>query len=162
LTHLPFEHIILVMYKERNVIKKIGFSASRCIRDIVEDKVSFESVVFITTGTNCPTLETWMEVIDAYTQIGVYDERSLAELDKQRVMEIAQDLWDYGKVHQPRVFGAHRQRSPFVWMDLVHTKEDRDANPMLSKAWEQAQMIENLVTPSKNNAFGNFNEDLDF
>ena len=32
-------------------------------------------------------------------------------------------------------------------MDLVHTKEDRDANPMLAKAWEQAQMIENLVAP---------------
>ena len=129
------------------MIKKIGFSASRCIRDIVENKVSLEDVVFITTGTNCPTLEHWMEVIDAYTQIEVYDERSLADLDKQRVLEVAQDLWQFGKIHQPRVFGAHRSRSAHVWMDLVHTKEDRDANPMLAKAWEQAQMIENLVAP---------------
>lgn len=129
------------------MIKKIGFSASRCIRDIVEGKVNFEDVVFITTGTDCPTKDKWIDVIDAYTQIEDWDERSLANLDREKVMMQAHDLWDYGKVHQPRVFGAMRQRSRHVWMDLVHTKEDREKNPMLAKAWEQAQMIENLVAP---------------
>lgn len=129
------------------MVKKVGFSASRCIRDIVEGKVKEHDVVMITTGTDCPTLEIWLKVINAYASIPVWDERSLSDLDIKKVLEVATELWYQGKVHQPRVMGGYRIRSPFVWMDLQHTKEDRDANPVLAQAWERAQTIEALVAP---------------
>ena len=127
------------------MIKKIGFSASRCVRDIVEDVVNLRDVVMITTGTDCPTLESWLGVMRAYASLPIWDDRSLAGLDPEKVTQVAETLWHQGKVHQPRTYGGHRTRSPYAWMDLVHTKEDRDSNPALAKAWEQAQMIEGLV-----------------
>lgn len=130
------------------MIKKIGFSASRCIRDIVEGKVNVYDVVMITTGTDCPTLESWLNVMRAYAKIPLWDERSLAELDLEKILQVSEELWHQGKVHQPRTYGGYRTRSPYVWMDLVHTKEDRDANPVLAQAWQRAQVIEGLVTPA--------------
>jgi hypothetical protein len=127
-------------------MKKVGFSASRCIRDIVEEKVALYDVVSITTGTMCPDLEKWMDVIEAYMQIDEWDHRSLAGLDRDRVISVSITLWEEGKIHQPRLVGAHRSSSPYVWMDLVHTSEDRESNPALRNAWERAQMVETLIT----------------
>lgn len=129
------------------MIQKIGFSASRCIRDIVEDKVKLHQVVFLTTGTHCENLEHWLKVMEAYATLPLWDDRSLAGLDAELVKEVSTELWESGRVHQVRANGGHRRRSPYAWMDLVHTKEDRDANPALAKAWQQAQMMEALVAP---------------
>ena len=129
------------------MIQKIGFSASRCIRDIVEDKVKLHQVVLITTGTDCPELDIWLKVMDAYASLPVWDDRSLAGLDMVKVKDVATELWETGRVHQVRTNGGHRRRSPYAWMDLVHTKEDRDANPVLADAWSKAQMVEALVAP---------------
>lgn len=131
------------------MIKKIGFSASRCVHDIVSDKVSIEDVVMITTGTMCESLEQWIKVMEAYAEMDEWDQRSLAGLDIEAVRQVATELWESGKIHQPRNYGAYRRSSPWVWMDVVHTKEDRDSNPMLQKAWAQAQMIEAMVAPEK-------------
>ena len=126
---------------------KVGFSASRCIYDIVEGLVSLDEVVSITTGTSCETKEHWMEAINAYVKIAdIFDTRSLNGCDYEKVIETANALWDAGKIHQPRLVGGGRYRPNFVWMDLQHTKEDRDNNPALRKAWEQAQVLEALST----------------
>jgi hypothetical protein len=127
-------------------MKKVGFSASRCIRDIVEGKVALYDVVSITTGTMCPDLEKWLGVMEMYMEIEEWDHRSLANLDHDKVIRVATDLWEDGKIHQPRNFGAYRSSSPYVWMDLVHTSEDREASPALRNAWERAQMVETLIT----------------
>jgi hypothetical protein len=127
---------------------KVGFSASRCIRDIAEGRVSIDSVVSITASTMCETKEQWIEVIDAYHAVPDYDQSSLAMCDHDKVIMVAHDLWDMGKIHQPRLVGAHRTRSPYVWMDLQHTSQDRENNPTLRKAWEQAQIIEALSSTS--------------
>lgn len=128
------------------MIKKIGFSASRCIADIVAGKVNIYNVVLLTTSTDCPTIEHWLRVIEAYHSIPNYDDRSLADYKLEDCLKVAKELWYSGKVHQPRVYGGVRMKSPYVWMDLVHTNEDREANPALAKAWEHAQMIGGLVS----------------
>ena len=127
---------------------KVGFSASRCIRDIADGRVSIDSVVSITASTMCETKEHWIEVIEAYHAVPDYDDRSLNMCDHDKVIMIAHDLWDMGKRHQPRLVGASRTRSPYVWMDLVHTLEERDAHPAIKAAWEKAQMIEVLSSTS--------------
>jgi hypothetical protein len=127
-------------------MKKVGFSASRCVRDIVEGKVNLYDVVSITTGTMCNDFEHWIEVMEAYIQVEEWDHRSLAGLDHDTVIKVATELWETGKIHQPRLVGAHRTSSHHVWMDLVHTSEDREASPALRNAWSKAQMVETLVT----------------
>lgn len=127
-------------------MKKVGFSASRCVRDIVEGKVNIYDVVSITTGTKADNLEHWIEIMEVYMQIEEWDHRSLAGLDHATVIKTAVDLWESGKIHQPRCVGAYRTSSPYVWMDLVHTSEDREANPALKNAWSRAQMVETLIT----------------
>jgi hypothetical protein len=127
-------------------MKKVGFSASRCIRDIVEEKVDIYDVVSITTGTMCEDFTHWIQVMEAYMQVEQWDSRSLAGLDRDKVLRVATELWESGKIHQPRCVGAHRSKSPYVWMDLVHTSEDREASPALRSAWDRAQMVETLIT----------------
>ena len=93
------------------MIKKIGFSASRCVYDIVTDKVSIHDVVMITTGTDAPTIDIWLKVMEAYATLPIWDERSLAGLDKEKVHKVATELWELGKVHQPRTYGGYRTRA---------------------------------------------------
>jgi hypothetical protein len=128
-------------------MKKVGFSANRCIRDIAEGRVNLDDVVSITASTLCETKEHWIDVVEAYYDAPDYDERSLSMCDHDKIIMIAHDLWDMGKIHQPRLVGAHKPKSLYTWMDLVHTSEDREHNPALRKAWEQAQMLETLISP---------------
>lgn len=124
-------------------ILKIGFSASSCIRDILDGKVNINQVSLITAGTFCPEFENWQKTIQQYWDFGYFGKHSLED-----ALELSRILWQDGKIHQPRVFGAYVIKSPFTWMDLVHTKEDRDSNPALSKAWEEVNLVETVVTGS--------------
>lgn len=125
------------------LIKKVGFSASRCIADILHGKVSPHQVVVISASTRAPTREHWIEVLTDYHHLGEFHGH---QLDK--VIETGTDLWDSGKIHQPRVVGetAFRFKSPYVWLDLVHTKEDRDSSPVLAQAWANLNLLEILST----------------
>jgi hypothetical protein len=34
------------------------------------------------------------------------------------------ELWNTGKLHQPRIYGHYVGRSPGVWLDVVGQKEN--------------------------------------
>jgi len=73
---------------------------------------------------------------------------------KQIYKDITAELWDTGKIHQPRNFGQHVQHTPYVWMDLAPPTNIRDKNPCLKEAWDHYVTLAGL--------FGAPNSELQF
>ena len=152
---LPAKVLQLVKHKlEDNM--KIGLSYSRCVRDIVDGKVSIDDVLILITRTdfNPHDDEQWSGIWlgygggadNAYSRgffaqsnpewAGYHDE------DKFRSVSIM--LYDDGKMHQPRQFGAHPTRRPEIWLEAVLPNSELENNPAAKLAWEKFQTIASL------------------
>ena len=111
---------------------KVGFSLGRCIRDIVNDIVSYDDVAFINTGTALRDEDSIKMCVEDY----MYRNDYLAGLEKEQCTEIGLLLFNEGKLFQPRLQGIRAFRIPegAVWADLFPTNvSDSDA---VKKAWE--------------------------
>jgi len=131
---------------------KIGLSYSRCVRDIVEGKVDIDDVLIIIGGTNFdPTNdEQWREIWEAYGGGGYLghafsDSEWINYHDEDRFRSVSLQLWNDGKLHQPRKFGAHTKRIYHHWREVVLVDEELDQNPAARNAWEKFKMIADLT-----------------
>jgi len=130
---------------------KIGLSYSRCILDIVEGRVNIDDVLVLITRTDFnPTVdEEWAGIWEGYClgglsnpEWGHYDFRSKDDEDKFRSVSCM--LYEDGKIHQPRQFGAHPRRRPEIWLEAVLPNSELEANPSAKMAWEKFQTIASL------------------
>ena len=127
---------------------KIGFSLGRCIRDIVNGKVSEEDVAFIITATCIRDIEQLAPVIQDY----MYRSDYLEGLDEKECIEVAHSLWYGNKLIQPRREGIHRHKQPAnsVWVDMFPT--ELSENESVKKAWDayrfMLHMTENVDNES--------------
>ena len=55
--------------------------------------------------------------------------------------DVAIELYDSGKMHQPRQFGAHPRRLPYIWLETILPSEELDKNPGVKAAWEKFQTM---------------------
>ena len=121
---------------------KVGFSLGRCIRDIVNDIVSYDDVAFIITGTALRDEEAIKMCVEDY----MYRNDYLAGLEKEQCTEIGLLLFNEGKLFQPRLQGIRAFRIPegAVWADLFPTNvSDSDA---VKKAWEAYRFMLHMTT----------------
>jgi len=133
---------------------KIGLSFSRCLRDIVESRVQFDDVLVIVARTNFdPHVDAqWNQIWDGYRFGGWSNpEWSDAEpgTDEEEVSamyrNVAIQLYDYGKLHQPRQYSyGHVSRMPYHWLDTVVTEDELKNNPAVKDAWDRYQVIAGL------------------
>lgn len=116
---------------------KIGFSFGRCIRDIVNGTVDINDVVAIITRTRMTDPSDMRYVIAEYMYVPTY----LLDLDEEKCNEVALDLWNSGRLHQPRNYGTYPVRisADHVWMDLVPTTYSD--NEAVQSAWEQYRVL---------------------
>ena len=135
---------------------KIGLSYSRCIRDIVDGKVSIDDVLILITRTdfNPHDDEQWSGIWIGYGggtdngyTTGFFSHSNpewagYHEEDKFRSISIM--LYDDGKMHQPRQFGAHPTRRPEIWLEAVLPNSELENNPAAKMAWEKFQTIASL------------------
>ena len=123
---------------------KIGLSLSRCVRDIVEGRVNIDDVLVLITRTDFDPYEPkqWDAIWDGYN---VYNPEWRG-LDRDAVTTVVFALWDAGKIHQPRKFGAHPRRMPYYWVETVLPMDELDRNPMVKDAWEKFQVISGLAS----------------
>jgi len=130
---------------------KIGLSYSRCILDIVEGRVDMEDVLVLITRTNFDPRddEQWKGIWQGYClgglsnpEWGHYDVYNKDHEDKFR--SVSTMLWEDGKIHQPRQFGAHPRRRQEFWLEAVLPSEELDKNPGVKAAWEKFQMLADL------------------
>jgi hypothetical protein len=127
---------------------KIGLSYSRCVLDIVEGRVAMEDVLVLITRTDFDPRddEQWAGIWDGYTLGGLsnqewsnYDFHSKDDEDKFRSVSIM--LYEDGKMHQPRQFGAHPRRRPEIWLEAVLPNSELENNPSAKMAWEKFQTV---------------------
>jgi len=126
---------------------KIGLSYSRCVKDIVEGKVNIDDVLVLITRTNFdPTNdEQWKNIWDGYT-IGIFSHVEwYGYTDEQKFREVTLHLYNSGRLHQPRKFGALTPRRPKIWLETVLIDSELEHNPAAKNAWEQFQMIAGLT-----------------
>ena len=127
---------------------KIGLSYSRCVLDIVEGRVNMDDVLVLITRTDFDPRddEQWTGIWQGYTLGGLsnpewanYDLTNKDHEDKFRSVSIM--LWEDGKMHQPRQFGAHPKRRPEIWLEAVLPNSELENNPSAKMAWEKFQTV---------------------
>ena len=131
---------------------KIGLSYSRCVLDIVEGRVGINDVLVVVARTDFDPRddEQWGNIWSGYCHGGMsraewgdYDFDSKEDEEKFRSVSIV--LWDSGKLHQPRKFGARPQRLNYFWLEVGLQSTDIESNPSVKRAWEQFQIIAGLA-----------------
>jgi hypothetical protein len=64
--------------------------------------------------------------------------------DEQRFRDVSCQLWNSGKFHQPRKFGARPSRRNEYWLEAVLPPTELDRNPAAREAWDRFQVIARL------------------
>jgi hypothetical protein len=126
---------------------KIGTSYSRCVRDIIDGKVDIKDVVVIVSRTDFdPNNDThWKNIWEGYIYGGMsYAEWANYSDREEDFKKITLDLYESGKLHQPRQYGAHPPRMDEYWYDLILSNEVVENNPAAKKAWENYKLISGL------------------
>jgi len=136
---------------------KIGLSYSRCVRDIVDGAVDINDVLVLITRTDFDPHDDdqWAGIWEGYgggtdnAYSSWFFSTSNPEWagyhDEELFRKISRELYDTGKMHQPRKFGAHPQRRPEIWLETVLPSSELETNPAAKKAWEQFQTVAGLT-----------------
>lgn len=139
---------------------KIGLSYSRCIRDIVDGKVDIEDVLVIIARTDFDPRDDkqWQGIWQGYAGGGDAnlmrgffggshpEWAGYAAEDEDRFRSVSIELWESGKFHQPRKFGAHPRRMPYYWLETILPDSELERNPAAKNAFEKFQMVAGLVS----------------
>jgi hypothetical protein len=133
---------------------KIGLSYSRCIRDIVDGIVDIDDVLVLITRTDFDPHndEQWKDIWEGYgggkamgSPWSSPEWSNYPAEDEDRFRSVSIELWETGKLHQPRKFGAHPARRPEIWLETVLPSSELESNPAAKKAWESFQTIAGLT-----------------
>lgn len=138
---------------------KIGLSYSRCVRDIVEGKVDIDDVLVVITRTDFDPRndEQWKGIWEGYaggsnrgSMIRMFSGSNpewseYSDEDEDLFRSVSIELWESGKMHQPRKFGAHPSRRPEIWLEAVLPSSELERNPAAKTAWDKFQMIAGLT-----------------
>lgn len=128
---------------------KIGLSYSRCLKDIVDGTVDIADVLVILARTDFDPRDDkqwtgiWNGYHDAYG-MSIPEWYAYPGEDEDRFRSVSIELWESGKLHQPRKFGARVLRMPYYWLDAFPQIEDIDKNPALKTAWDHFQVVAGL------------------
>ena len=129
---------------------KIGLSYSRCIRDIIDGRVDYNDVLVIIARTdfNPHDDEQWDQIwrgYSSYSGFSVPEWGSYKPEDEQRFRDLTIQLYDDGKLHQPRKFGANVLRRGEYWLETCLPDIELERFPAGKQAWDQFQMVAGLA-----------------
>ena len=141
---------------------KIGLSLSRCVRDIVNGQVDISDVLVIIARTDFDprNADQWEGIWKGYgggqTLGSPWSQPEWNEFsveDEDRVRNVCIELWEKGKLHQPRQFGAHPRRRNEIWLEAILPSSELERNPAAKSAWEQFQLVAALTDVKINNKY---------
>jgi hypothetical protein len=130
---------------------KIGLSYSRCVRDIVDGAVDIEDVLVLITRTDFDPRDDaqWTGIWQGYHGRGGLSNPEWAhypDQDEAKFRDISIELWESGKLHQPRKFNSHPRRLPYYWLETIVYNEDLEKSPAVKDAWNQFQVLAGLTS----------------
>lgn len=139
---------------------KVGLSFSRCVRDIVDGVVDLDDVLIIIARTDFDPHDDdqWKGIWIGYgggspdlDEVNSFS-RSAPEwvgyTDEARFRKVSIDLWESGRLHQPRKFGFRIQRRPEIWLETVLPSSELERNPSAKIAWDKFQTVAGLANVS--------------
>lgn len=141
---------------------KIGLSYSRCVRDIVDGRVDIDDVLVIIARTDFdPNDDTqWSGIWEGYgggqKLGGIFNGHEWMDypaIDEHKFRQVTIDLWEHGKFHQPRKFGAHPSRRPEIWLEAVLPSSELQRNPAAKDAWDKFQVVAGLTNVKLNKEY---------
>jgi len=140
---------------------KIGLSYSRCVRDIVDGKVDIDDVLVIVSRTDFDPRDDqqWSNIWLGYrTRMSMSNPEwfNYPEEDEGKFRQVSIELWEQGKFHEPRKFGAHPRRLPYYWLETFLPDDELENNPAAKKAFDKFKMIAGLVSPATDKLNDNF------
>jgi hypothetical protein len=144
---------------------KVGLSLSRCVRDIYQEKVDINDVMIVIARTDFDPEddEQWTSIWNGYgggqTMGSPWSNPEWSNIppqDEQKVRDICIELKRTGRLHQPRQYGAHPSRLPYIWLDTFAPMEEIANNPATVKAWENYKMLAGLSNKEKSKVKDNF------
>ena len=133
---------------------KIGLSYSRCVRDIVDGKVDIRDVMVLITRTDFDPHddEQWKSIWEGYgggqtfgSPFSNPEWMDYPAEDEVKFREVSINLWDSGKLHQPRKFGARPARRSEIWLETVLPDSELESRPSVKEAWDNFQMLAGLT-----------------
>jgi hypothetical protein len=136
---------------------KIGLSYSRCVRDIVDGKVDIADVLVLITRTDFDPRDDaqWQSIWEGYAGgsdanlmrgfFGGSNPEWAGYDDEDLFRSVSIELWESGKLHQPRKFGAHPSRRPEIWLEAVLPNSELASNPAAKAAWDKFQTVAGLT-----------------
>jgi len=133
---------------------KIGLSYSRCIRDIVDGVVDINDVLIVIARTDFDPHndEQWKGIWEGYgggQQFGSpFSNPEWIDYpaeDEVKFRQVSIALWQQGKFHQPRKFGARPQRRSEFWLETCLPSSELERNPAAKIAWNKFQTIAGLT-----------------
>ena len=133
---------------------KIGLSYSRCVRDIVDGKIDIQDVLVLITRTDFdPRIdEQWTSIWKGYGGGQTFGDpfsnpewMDYTAEDEARFREVSIELWESGKLHQPRKFGFHPPRRREIWLETVLPDSELETRPSVKAAWDNFQMLAGLT-----------------
>jgi hypothetical protein len=133
---------------------KIGLSYSRCVKDIVDGRVDINDVLVIIARTDFDPHddEQWAGIWEGYGGGQTFGSPFSnpewidhpAE-DEVKFRSVSIMLWDEGKLHQPRKYGARPARRPEIWLETVLPSKELEKNVAAKEAWNHFQTIAGLT-----------------
>jgi hypothetical protein len=138
---------------------KIGLSYSRCVRDIVDGVVDISDVLIVIARTNFNPLvdEEWSDIWHGYHSRSGWSNPewgNYTDEDEDRFRSVSIELWESGRLHQPRKFGARAVRRSEIWLETVLVDEDLENRPAVKAAWDQFQMLAGLTNTTMDKDYG--------
>ena len=133
---------------------KIGLSYSRCVRDIVDGRVDIADVLVLITRTNFDPHDDaqWTDIWTGYgggqtfgNPFSSPEWMDYPAEDEDRFRSVSIELWETGKLHQPRKFGAHPSRRREIWLETVLPDSELESRPAVKAAWDQFQTVAGLT-----------------
>ena len=133
---------------------KIGLCYSRCVRDIVDGRVDIADVLVLITRTDFDPRddEQWQGIWQGYgggqtfgSPFSSPEWMDYSAEDEQKFRNISIELWETGRLHQPRKFGARPTRRPEIWLETVLPDSEMMNRPAVKDAWDQFQTIAGLT-----------------
>ena len=129
---------------------KVGLSYSRCVRDIVDGTVDIDDVLVLITRTDFDPHndDQWTGIWRGYHMRDGWSAPEWANYppeDEAKFRDISIELYDSGRMHQPRKFGAHPSRRPEIWLETVLPSSELERNPAAKNAWDQFQTVAGLT-----------------
>ena len=138
---------------------KVGLSYSRCVRDIVDGVVDIDDVLIVIARTNFNPLvdEEWSDIWHGYHSRSGWSNPewgNYTDEDEDRFRSVSIELWESGRLHQPRKFGARAVRRSEIWLETVLVDEDLENRPAVKAAWDQFQMLAGLTNTTMDKDYG--------